>query len=77
MSQVSPYPLMNRMTNISLPLNSVMLNQSNVEHLIQSKHAFLATWLPLSSLSQSELETMATNEGTTSYNPEADDTELT
>ena len=68
---------MNRITDINLPLSSVMLNQSNVEALIQSRHSFLVTWLPLSSLSQSQLDDMESDGGTDVYNPEDDSTEMT
>ena len=54
-----------------------MLNQSNVEALIQSRHSFLVTWLPLSSLSQSQLDDMESDGGTDVYNPEDDSTEMT
>ena len=71
--QVDPYPLMNRVGNVSLPLYNVLLNLTNVEQLIDSKHSFMATWQPFSSRTTYEVADMSSNGGITiDYNPQED-----
>ena len=75
--QVDPYPLMNRIGNITYPLHNVLLNTTTLNALIHDKHSFMASWQLFSSRTATEIADMATNGGITSdWDPTQDFVDL-